>query len=110
MNNSIFKELKNSVFNKKFQNIGYLPRWIIFAIDITIVAISVAITYLIIDSLSVKYNSVLERPYRASIILLVNAMFFMIYRTYAGIIRHSTFIDGVKLLVATTSSYLFILV
>lgn len=109
MNNSIFKEIKNSVLNKKFQNIGYLPRWIIFAIDMVIVAISVAITYLIIDSLSVKYTSVIERPYRAGIILLVNAFFFLIYRTYAGIIRHSTFIDGVKLLVATSSSYMLLL-
>lgn len=110
MNNSIFKEIKNSVLNKKFQNIGYLPRWIIFVIDMVIVAISIAITYLIIDSLSVKYTSVIERPYRAGIILLVNAFFFLIYRTYAGIIRHSTFIDGVKLLVATSSSYLLLLI
>ena len=36
-------------------------------------------------------------------------MFFLFYRTYAGIIRHSTFIDGVKLLTSTTTSYFVLL-
>ncbi|MGV9003516.1 polysaccharide biosynthesis protein [Flavobacterium sp.] len=109
MNNSIFKELQKSVFNKKFQNIGYLPRWIIFAIDVAIVGISSIITYIIIDSLSVIFDSYFERTIRTIIILAINAIFFMVFRTYSGIIRHSTFIDGVKLLVATTCSYIFLL-
>jgi FlaA1/EpsC-like NDP-sugar epimerase len=33
----------------------------------------------------------------------------MAFRTYAGIIRHSTFIDGVKLLVASTCAYFLLL-
>jgi hypothetical protein len=37
-------------------------------------------------------------------------VFFLAYRTYAGIIRHSTFIDGVKLLISTTTSYFAMLV
>ncbi|MBP8157619.1 MAG: polysaccharide biosynthesis protein [Flavobacterium sp.] len=110
MNNNIFKELKNSIFNKKFQNIGYLPRWIIFAIDVCIVGIACGITKIIIHSLSVTFNGSINEFWQNSIIIFVNALFFMIYRTYAGIIRHSTFIDGVKLLVATSSSYVFLLV
>jgi len=109
MNNSTFKELQNSIFNKKFLNIGYLPRWIIFAIDLTIVVVASIITYIIIDSLSVEFDGFFERPIRVIIIVAVNALFFMVFRTYSGIIRHSTFIDGVKLLVATSSSYIILL-
>lgn len=109
MGNSTFSEIKNNVLSKRFSNIGYLPRWIIFAIDVFIVITAIIVTYVILDSLSVVYTSQLERPFRAGIIIFVNAMFFLFYRTYSGIIRHSTFIDGVKLLVATTSSYLFLL-
>ena len=87
MSNQIFKELKNSIFNKKFQNIGYLPRWIIFAIDVFIVGVSCGITEIIIHSLSVKFTGVFNEVLQGGLILFVNALFLMVYRTYAGIIR-----------------------
>lgn len=102
--------LKNSFLGKRFSNIGYLPRWIIFSIDVSIVCIASIITYLIIYSLSdLRYNY-FGMATRYGLIILINAIFFLIYRTYAGIIRHSTFIDGVKLLISTTTSYIFLLV
>jgi FlaA1/EpsC-like NDP-sugar epimerase len=109
MSKNIFKELEMSIFNKKFQNIGYLPRWIIFAIDVFIVTVACVITTYIIHSLSVKFPASLDVISFNLIIVLVNAVFFMIYRTYSGIIRHSTFIDGIKLLVSTASSYFVLL-
>lgn len=110
MSSSIFGIIKNSVLGKRFHNIGYLPRWIIFAIDVFIVLVASVITYLIIYSLSnLRYNY-FGMATRYGLIILVNAIFFLIYRTYAGIIRHSTFIDGVKLLISTTTSYIFLLV
>ena len=110
MSNSIFGIVKNSVLGKRFHNIGYLPRWIIFAIDVFIVLVASIITYLIIYSLSnLRYNY-FGMATRYGLIILVNAIFFLVYRTYAGIIRHSTFIDGVKLLISTTTSYIFLLV
>ncbi|MFN3754455.1 polysaccharide biosynthesis protein [Flavobacterium sp.] len=109
MNKTIFKELERSIFNKKFQNIGYLPRWIIFAIDVFIVTVACVITAVILNTLSVVYKSSLDEVSINLIIVLVNAIFFMVYRTYSGIIRHSTFIDGIKLLVATASSYFILL-
>ncbi|MCZ8091046.1 nucleoside-diphosphate sugar epimerase/dehydratase [Flavobacterium sp.] len=105
----ITRELRSNIFNKKFQNIGYLPRWIIFAIDVTIVAVASVVTYLIIDNLSVQFDSYFERPVSSLIIVLIYAIFFMAFRTYVGIIRHSTFIDGVKLLVASTCAYFLLL-
>jgi FlaA1/EpsC-like NDP-sugar epimerase len=105
----ITRKLRSNIFNKKFQNIGYLPRWIIFAIDVTIVAVASVVTYVIIDNLSVQFDSYFERPVSSLIIVLIHAIFFMAFRTYAGIIRHSTFIDGVKLLVASTCAYFLLL-
>ena len=110
MNNSIFKIIKNSVFGKRFQNLGYLPRWIIFAIDVFIVFLSSIITYFIVYSLSKLHYNYFGMATRYGLIILINAIFFLIYRTYAGIIRHSTFIDGVKLLISTTTSYIFLLI
>src|SRR5690606_17586009 len=86
---------------KKIRDLGYLPRWIIFAIDVFIVLISCIVTYGIVSSLNGKYNDSLNTPVRYLAVISVNAVFFLLFRTYAGIIRHSTFIDGVKLLVST---------
>ena len=110
MSNSIFKILKYSVFGKRFNNLGYLPRWIIFAIDVFIVFLASVITYFIVYDLSNLEYNYFGMASRYGLIILINAIFFLIYRTYSGIIRHSTFIDGVKLLVSTTTSYIFLLI
>lgn len=103
------KDLKNILNSKTFQNIGYLPRWIIFFIDIFIVSLACGITYVIVDSLNVHYASRLAILSQNALIVLINAILFYYFKTYAGILRHSTFIDGVKLLIATSTAY-FVLV
>ena len=110
MTDSIFDIIRNSVLGKRFRNIGYLPRWIIFSIDVFIILIAVLVAMLIIISLSVTFFSPLSSELQVAIIVIVNAICFAVYRTYAGIIRHSTFIDGVKLLVSTTTAYFVMLV
>ena len=110
MSNSIFQILKNSVLGKRFNNLGYLPRWIIFAIDVFIVFLACIITYVIVYSLSKLQYNYFGMATRYGLVILINAIFFLVYRTYSGIIRHSTFIDGVKLLISTTTSYIFLLI
>jgi FlaA1/EpsC-like NDP-sugar epimerase len=110
MNTSFFKELKDIIFNKKFHSIGYLPRWIIFAIDVFIVIISCFVTHLILSSLNIKLHYFFSILTQNGFIVIVNAFFFLFFRTYSGIIRHSTFIDGVKLLIATSASYFVLMV
>lgn len=109
MSNSISSILKNSIFGKRFDNLAYLPRWIIFGIDVFIVFVANVITYFIIYNLSHLQYNYFGMATRYGLIVLINAIFFLVYRTYAGIIRHSTFIDGVKLLVSATTSYIFLL-
>ncbi len=110
MSESIINVIKNSVLGKRFHSIGYLPRWIIFAIDVFIVFVASVITYFIIYSLTGLNYNYFGMVSRYGLIILINAIFFLIYRTYSGIIRHSTFIDGVKLLISTTTSYIFLLI
>ncbi|HEX9980722.1 MAG TPA: nucleoside-diphosphate sugar epimerase/dehydratase [Flavobacterium sp.] len=109
MSNNIYKALFNGISEKRFRNIGYLPRWIIFLIDVCIILLSSLATYFIVVSLNVPFYKNLHMLPRHSIIVLVNAVFFVFFRTYSGIIRHSTFIDGVRLLVSTTASFFALL-
>lgn len=107
---SIFQELKEVIFSKRFQNIGYLPRWIIFAIDVSIVIVSCLSTNLILYSLNIKIEYFFSVVTQNVFVIVINAFTFIFYRTYSGIIRHSTFIDGVKLLIATSTAYVALMV
>ncbi|MEO5775751.1 MAG: nucleoside-diphosphate sugar epimerase/dehydratase [Flavobacterium sp.] len=108
--NPISKAIKGTMSNKSFRNIGYLPRWIIFAIDVFIVTVACVITYVIVHSLNVKHYDTISVISQYGLVVGANAIFFVFFKTYSGIIRHSTFIDGVKLLVATSTSYLMLMV
>lgn len=110
MKTDIFKMLLQSITERRFRNLAYLPRWIIFLIDVLIVLFANIITYFIIYNLTKYFYHNLNLPVRYALIIFVNAVFFMFYRTYSGIIRHSTFIDAVKLLISTTTSFVTLLV
>lgn len=110
MVNSFFDIIKNSVLAKRFKNIGYLPRWIIYIIDVFIVFFASVVAHFIITSLNVPFYRELNMLPRYLAMISVNALFFLVYRTYAGILRHSTFIDGVKLLTSTTTSYFVLII
>jgi len=106
----IFKVFKSSIIGKKFTRIGYMPRWIIFSIDLFIVTIACLISYITIVSLHVTPYTTFSVFSQNILIIIVNALSFIFFRTYSGIIRHSTFIDGVKLLITTTASFVTLIV
>ena len=106
---SLIESIANA-FKKKLNALHYMPRWIIFFIDIFLVVLSSAFSYLIIRSLRVTFYTTLDVPTRYSIVIAVNILFFLVFKTYSGIIRHSTFIDGIKLLYATSCSFFLLIV
>ncbi|MEZ7497280.1 nucleoside-diphosphate sugar epimerase/dehydratase [Flavobacterium sp. Arc3] len=66
--------------------------------DFLVLVITFFFTYLLFRGTGLNY---ITTPYSALFILLlfgVNIFFFWLFRTYSGIIRHSSFIDAVKLL------------
>jgi FlaA1/EpsC-like NDP-sugar epimerase len=102
--------LKTSGLLKKLRTVGYLPIWIVFIIDVFIVMVSGVITHILLLNLLIKLHTGAILFMGNLTILAVNALFFIFFRTFSGIIRHSTFIDGVKLLLSTTASFLFLFV
>ncbi len=90
-------------------NLRYLPRWIILLIDCTVLLLSFYLTYLIFDGTELHY--ILYPQFFGFVIFLfgINLFFFWLFRTYAGIIRHSSYIDAVKLLFSQTAVLVFFL-
>ena len=93
-----------------FENIGYLPRWLIILFDITLCAIALLITSYIITNVLNKPNSFFEFGETEVLILGVNTLFFLFFRTYAGLIRHSSFIDAIKFFLASAGTFFSLLI
>ena len=93
---SPFFSRKNLKFS--IRNLGYLPRWIIVMIDFSVLLLSFFFTILIFRGTGLDY---IITPHSIVFVLsffVVNIFFFWLFRTYSGIIRHSSYIDAVKLL------------
>lgn len=98
--------------NLKFniQNLRYLPRWIIVLLDITVLVLAMFFTFLIFKGTGITYIITDHEAVFISLFLGINIFFFWLFRTYSGIIRHSSYIDAVKLLFSQTSVLVFFLV
>ncbi len=88
------------------RNIKYLPRWAVFLIDIFLVFLSSVLTVFIILDLTPNYYTLLDFPGKILLGMGIHIIYFMVFKTYAGIIRYSSNIDALKLLMATTCSFL----
>ena len=97
------------VLENRFVNSTYVPRWIIFCLDVFIVSFSSLLSYFLMSNLKVDFYDTLDAYLRYGLVVLVNSIFFLVFRTYSGIIRYSTFTDGLKLLASTSASF-FLLV
>ena len=87
----------------------YLPRWIVVLIDLVIGAVAFGLTILIIRGTPINFLDVLNPWEQLGVILLVNLIFFFIFRTFSGIIRHSTFLDIAKLALASLFTFMALL-
>jgi hypothetical protein len=108
MNKSI--DLIKSKIKKLLFSLDYLPRWMVFFMDVFLTIFSSVISFLIVRSLNVKFYDTLDIPTRYSIIVLIYILYFVVFRTFSGILRFSTFIDGLKLLYATICAFFTLLV
>lgn len=91
-------------------NLTYLPRWIIVLIDFTVLVLAFSFTFFIFNGTGLHYIVTSNFFVFVGILFSVNVFFFWLFRTYAGIIRHSSYIDAVKLLFSQTAVLVFFLV
>lgn len=101
----MYNSLRKTIFGGdnvvNLSDVRYLPRWIILIIDIIILVISLFLSTYIIEKITQKefiYHD--DKSTVFAFIIVVNTAFMYLFKTYAGIIRHSTFIDLFKLLVS----------
>lgn len=105
-----FKILSKINLRFNLKNLSYLPRWIILVLDVSIVLISSVTTIILFRGLKLNYISDAYFSHGLFFYILVNLLFFWIFKTYSGIIRHSSYIDGLKLFFSQFATFIFLII
>ncbi len=105
----LHKQLHRKIYSGdnlvSLSDIRYLPRWVILIIDILFLALSISLSRYLIEKLTFNAHRVFENNAQMHFLIMLTGIVFMyVFRTYAGIIRHSTFIDLFKLFLAVFST------
>ncbi|WP_363331545.1 nucleoside-diphosphate sugar epimerase/dehydratase [Flavobacterium sp. BFFFF1] len=90
------------------RNLSYLPRWIILTLDMLVVCFCALITYKMLAEMDKNFIHKTWVVYIVSGYLFYNLFFFWLLRTYSGIIRHSSFIDAVKIFISLFLTLIFL--
>ena len=105
---SNFFTRENLRFN--IHNLSYLPRWIIVMMDFFVLMVSFFFTFLIFKGTGLDYIITSHSLAYVGSLFGVNLFFFWLFRTYSGIIRHSSYIDAIKLLFSQMAVLILFLV
>ncbi|MCF8714881.1 polysaccharide biosynthesis protein [Joostella atrarenae] len=89
--------------------LGFLPRWGVFFIDVCICLVALVLSMLVaqMDKPLIQIQSNLNLIVLT--VLTVNSLAFVIFRTYAGLIRHSGFVDAIRILLASIFTFIVVM-
>jgi FlaA1/EpsC-like NDP-sugar epimerase len=98
-----------NIFRLLFQN--NIPRWLIFAIDITICFVSLILAYLVRFNFDIPELAINDFPFVFSAVIIVRGISFFITKTYKGIVKYTSSKDAQRIFISLTfSSLTFILI
>ena len=106
---SVLKYFSRANLKFSIHNLSYLPRWIIVLIDVSVLITAFSLTYLMFNGTGLDYIITTHVLTFIGLFFGINIFFFWLFRTYSGIIRHSSYIDAVKILFSQTSVLVFFL-
>lgn len=107
--NDAFAAIYNGDNIVKITELRYIPRWTVIIFDIAIVLISILASYFFMEKLHVKVNFPEHKMEKRLLLITVNIGFMYLFKTYAGIIRHSTFFDFFKIILSSGSTLITLL-
>lgn len=103
---AVRNKLRNKIYSgdnmMSISSVRYLPRWVILVIDILLVSTAIVFSCYLIEKLSFHSRPVFYNRINMYLLIIgISVICMFTFRTYSGIIRHSTFIDLFKLFLAT---------
>ncbi len=100
----------NARSGMSLKNLGYLPRWVILLIDIFALTFSGVVTFYLFKGIGLEYFNSSHEGFKIVLYFVVNIFFFWWFKTYSGIIRHSSFIDAIKIFFSQVSTFTVLVV
>ena len=97
-------ELKGSDIFSRLTQMSYLPRWTVFMMDVVLCTIAFWLSVLVGSGFfdyGALSGQIVPFGYQYLIVIGVQMIFFWVFHTYSGIIRYSTFVDTMKILMAS---------
>jgi FlaA1/EpsC-like NDP-sugar epimerase len=94
--------LKNRIF-EIFRNHS-LPRWLVLVIDMSAVYFSFLIAYMLRFNFEILTFDISVAFKQALLVLIVYTLFMLIFKSYSGMIRHTTIRDTYKIIITTFAS------
>ena len=91
-------------------NHRYLPRWAVLVIDIFLCFVAFLLGYVFLKGTPIVFFDTISIANQMFIFGSVNIIFFFLFKTYSGIIRHSTFVDIIKLAFSAIATALSLLI
>lgn len=85
-----------------------LPRWIVLLIDMSVVYASFLIAYMLrfnFETYSFQISVVFQQAF---MVLGIYTMFMLLFKSYEGMIRHTTIRDTYKIMMASFCSLLYL--
>lgn len=94
-----------SKFFQRYLSSKVLPIWTILLIDVFIIVVSCMLSYALrYDFRSIFLDSsTIDRTILWTVI--INLVFFRVFRTYSNVLRFSSFVDIMRIFVSLTVSY-----
>lgn len=105
------KSISKSDIFSHFSNLSYLPRWGVLLFDIVLCIMAYAISIAIGSRLfTYTGDSLISFGTQAAAQIAVQIVCFWIFHTYSGIIRYSTFLDIIKVLLSVVSTSIILVI
>jgi FlaA1/EpsC-like NDP-sugar epimerase len=90
------------------KKLTFLPNWSILIIDFVISALVATSNFAVFKFLGVEFYDVLSSVTRLTILLGVLMCYFILFKTYSGIIRYSSLKDATRIFKAVFSAFITI--
>jgi FlaA1/EpsC-like NDP-sugar epimerase len=102
--------LSNEDNTLDIRNIKYLPRWCVLLLDTFLLLCSIVLTAIILLDLHISHLKVLNVTQQVLLVIGIHFTFMLLFKTYAGLIRHSSYMDALKLLLASICTFVVLLI
>jgi FlaA1/EpsC-like NDP-sugar epimerase len=104
------RRLKYLLKKWNLENMDYMPRWFILYIDLFLVVFAIQINEIVLHYLGVNCNGHFSEITKLIVKTGAFALAFTFFKTFSGLIRHSTFHDAIRLLYAVCSATIGLLI